>query len=117
MSQEAESAGDQVKFQIIEPPHVPSKPSSPNRLMFNSVVLLAALGGGLGLVFLFGQFNPVIHDQKTLRQVGRYPVFGSVSLVRDEKMLKKRRVDITLYAIGMLVLVVAYIGVLIDTVF
>ena len=116
MSQEAESAGDQVKFQIIEPPHVPSAPSAPNRLILNSAVLLAGLAGGLGLVFLFGQFNPVIHDQKTLRQVTGIPVFGSVSLVRSQEMIRKRKMDILIYASGMFVLVLVYVGVLIHQV-
>lgn len=117
MSQEAENAGDQVKFQIIEPPHVPSHPTFPNRLLFNTAVLIVAFGGGLGLVFLFGQFNPVVHDQKTLRQVTGYPVFGVVSLVRSDEMITKRKKDISIYATSMGILFVVYIGVLVHQVF
>jgi len=108
ISQDAETAGDQVKFQIIEPPHVPSTPSSPNRPLFNAAVLVIALGGGLGLVFLFSQFYPVVHDQKTLRELTGYPVFGSISLVRSPEMLKKRKRDITIYAANMAALTMVF---------
>ncbi len=113
MSQEAESAGDQVKFQIIEPPHVPSAPVTPNRPVFNAVVLVIALGGGLGLVFLFGQFYPVVHDQRALRELTGYPVFGSITLVRSAEMINKRKVDITIYATSMAMLSVVFVVIVI----
>ena len=116
ISQEADNAGDQFKFQIIEPPHVPTKPTSPNRPLFNAAVLIVALGGGLGLVFLFGQFYPVVHDQKTLRELTGYPVFGSISLVRSPEMLKKRKKDITIYVSNMIGLtIIFFIIVIIQT--
>lgn len=114
MSRDAENAGDQVKFQIVEPAHVPSKPSSPNRLLFNTAVLLAAVGGGFGLVFVFGQFFPVIHHHRALRDLtAGYPVFGSISMLSKPETVKKRKTDITIYAISMALLTITYLFVVI----
>ncbi len=113
ISQEAENAGDQVKFKIVEPPHVSFTPTSPNRPIFNAAVLIVALGGGLGLVFLFGQFSPVVHDQKTLRELTGYPVFGSITLVRSPEMINKRKMDITIYAASIALLSMIFIVIVI----
>lgn len=113
ISRDAESAGDQVKFNIIEPPHVPSIPSSPNRPLFNAAVLLIALGGGLGLVFLVGQFNPVVHEQRTLRELTGYPVFGSISLMRSTEMVRKRKLAITIYAASIIALTLVFVVIVV----
>lgn len=113
LSQEVEYAGDQVKFQVIEPPRVPLTPASPNRPLFNAVVLLVAIGGGLGLVFLFSQLNPVVHDQKTLRRLTKYPVFGSISIVRGPDMIKKRKADIIIYAVSITLLTLIFIAIVV----
>ena len=117
MSQEADNAGDQVKFQIVEPTHVPSVPSSPNRLLFNTAVLVAALAGGFALVFLFGQFFPVVHHQRSLRELTGFPVFGSISMVRKPEALKKRKSDIAIYVGSIAVLTLSYAVIVVVQVF
>ena len=46
ISEQAEQSSENVKFRVIEPPTVPLKPSGPNRILLNSMVLLLALGSG-----------------------------------------------------------------------
>ena len=113
MSEDADSAGDQVKFQIIEPPHVPSTPSSPPRQVFNTVVLIFSIGGAFGLVFLFSQLHPVIYDQKTLRDITGYPVFGTVSMFRNTEILQQREKDLKIYALNLGMLCFVYVVVII----
>lgn len=108
ISQEAEFAGDQVKFQIIEPPHVPSTPASPNRPFLNAVALFIGLGGSLAVVYLFGQFYPVVHDQKSLRELTGYPVFGSISMIRSPEMVQKHKMEMTIYISSMVGLTLLY---------
>lgn len=112
MSEDADSAGDQVKFQIIEPPHVPSVPSSPNRPMLSTIVLIFSIAGAFGLAFLFSQFHPVIYDQKTLREVTGYPVFGTISMFRNPEVLQQRKHDLIVYAGSLGMLCVIYVTVL-----
>ena len=60
ISESAEQSADNVKFRVIEPPIVPFKPSGPERAMLNVMVLLAALGAGIGLAVLLAQLRPTI---------------------------------------------------------
>ena len=46
ISEQAEQSADNVKFRVIEPPIVPVRPSGPDRVALNALVLLAALGAG-----------------------------------------------------------------------
>lgn len=101
MSEEAETAGDKVKFQIIEPPHVPSAPSSPKRPLFNTLALLVSIAGGFGLIFVLSQLNPVIYNQKNLGRVSGYPVYGAVSVFAIEGLLKEKKNQRKLYALYM----------------
>ena len=113
MSQDAENAGDQVKFKIVDPAHVPSKPTTPNRLIFNTAVLIVAMAGGLGLVFLYGLLFPVVHHHRSLRELTGYPVFGSISMIRKPEALKKRNKEISIYVTSFSMLILTYIVIMI----
>jgi polysaccharide chain length determinant protein (PEP-CTERM system associated) len=77
--EEAEQSTENVKFRVIEPPTLPAKPSAPDRLLMNSIVLLASLAiGALFAVFL-SQVRPTFSTLETLRQVTGVPVIGSIS--------------------------------------
>ena len=68
-----------VKFTVLEPPVVPLIPSGPERTLLSALVLLAALGAGLGFALLLQQIRPVFSTKDTLRQVTGLPVLGSVT--------------------------------------
>ncbi|MBK8184112.1 MAG: hypothetical protein IPK63_15035 [Candidatus Competibacteraceae bacterium] len=110
LSQQAEESRQDVRFQVIEPPRVPLKPSWPNRLLLMTLVLVGGLAAGIGLAFLMMQLWPTFDDRRGLRQqITDVPVFGSVSLVLSPHALRReRRMAATFASVaGLLLLVYA----------
>lgn len=81
----ANSANDQVKFSIINPPFVGPKPVGPKRERYLSVVLLFALVAAGGFAFFLQQLRPVFTDAEQLRQVTGLPILGTVTRVWARK--------------------------------
>ncbi len=112
MGASAEQTGQQVRIKIIEPPNIPAIPSSPNRLLLSTVVLLAAFGAGAGVAFLWSQFKQVFYSQSSLREVLGLPVFGTVSFFAQPQAIIKDRLSLAGYMVTGAALVLAYFGVL-----
>jgi polysaccharide chain length determinant protein (PEP-CTERM system associated) len=107
LSENVEQSRDDVRFRIIEPPVAPLKPVSPNRPIFMVIVLVGAIGAGLGLAFLLHQMNRVFVTRNALREATGLPVLGSVSLAMSTDMrVSERRSNLRLaMAAGLLVVV------------
>ena len=84
ISESAEQSADNVKFRVIEPPIVPFKPSGPERAVLNVLVLLAALGAGIGLAVLLAQLRPTISSRDVLQKVTGLPVLGTITSAMQE---------------------------------
>ena len=112
MSEQADQAGDNVKFRIVEPPQVPLLPVGPKRLLFSAAVLVLALGAGGGLAFLLSQLKPVYFDPQILRKETEIPVLGQVSRVWTSEMALKRRMAVTGFGISVALLVTVFVVVL-----
>ena len=80
IAQAADTQADKVKLQVIDPPQVSRLPVSPNRLVLLTGVLLAGLGGGLGIALLLGHFDKSFRSIDDLRGLG-LPVLGGLSMV------------------------------------
>ena len=93
LSEEVEQAGDGVRIKVIDPPHVPIQPTGPNRLMFNSVVLLISIATGIGLAFVVSQLRPVVHDTRTLGKLTGLPIYGCVSRVWTPQLFRKKQIE------------------------
>ncbi len=110
MSEQADEAGDNLKFRVVEPPSIPLLPVGPKRLLFSVAVLVMALGLGGGVAFLLSQIKPVYFDPKTLRTELEFPVLGQVSRVMTDDVRMKRRLEIggfiSVFLLLMLVFVV-----------
>ena len=113
LASRAEMAGDSIKFRVIDPPWAPYSASEPNRLLLNSVVLLAAIGGGLGLAFLISQIRPVIFDRQTLQELTGVPVWGSVSLVLSDRQLADNKRQLVMVSGMVVLLFVLYAAVMV----
>lgn len=111
LSRQAEVSSDDIKFQVIEPPTLPSQPSGPNRLLFLTVVLIAALSVGPAIAFVLHQANPVFVSVADLRKrFSDIHILGAVSKVRTVKEIASRRTEIMAFVSGLLLLVVTYGG-------
>jgi hypothetical protein len=92
-------------FRIIDPPRVPSSPKAPNRQMFNSIVLLMALGGGVGLAFVLSQIRPTFNDEHRLKEVSGVQVLGTVVMAWTDAQIARR-------TRGLIVLLISFVSLL-----
>lgn len=110
LSGEMEQNADDVKFKVIDPPFVPSKPTEPNKLMLNAAVLIVSLGLAVGVGLLIALIHPVITSRHRLAHVTGLPILGAVSLVTEVSRSKKL-MKIILVTGPLLLLLVAFLGV------
>ena len=103
---------DDVQFRIIDPPFSARTPVGPPRLIFLSVVLVAALGIGSAVAFVFNLLNPVFFTATSLTSLSGIPVLGAVQLVQDKSMRRTKRLDHVFVAGAFLVLIGVFVGAL-----
>jgi polysaccharide chain length determinant protein (PEP-CTERM system associated) len=72
---------DAVKFRVIDPPSAPRVPVAPNRPLLLTLILLAAIGGGVAAAFVRGQVQATFPTQARLEAVTGLPVLGSIGEV------------------------------------
>jgi len=113
LSYKAEQTGEDLQFRVLEPPLVPVKPSSPNRLMLDTMVLFASIAIGIGLSLLYEQIRPAFYTKRQINSTLNLPVVGVVSMFMTEQELIRRRVGIILFIVVAAVWLISYTGVLI----
>jgi polysaccharide chain length determinant protein (PEP-CTERM system associated) len=91
ISGDVEESDAAMGFRVIDPPRVPRAPSGPTAIMKVTIVLLAALGGGLGAAWLFGQMKPTINDERRLKEVSGLNVLGTVVMAWTDAQKKRRK--------------------------
>jgi polysaccharide chain length determinant protein (PEP-CTERM system associated) len=80
LGEQAEATGS-VRFEVIDPPNVPFRPASPNRVLLIAAVLFLGLVVGGGLAYLLGKIKPVFFHSQSLSEVTDLPVLGVVSMM------------------------------------
>jgi polysaccharide chain length determinant protein (PEP-CTERM system associated) len=108
LARKADTRSDTVRFRVIDPPRVPSKPSEPNRLILSSGVLLAGLLVGTAIAFLFGQLRPTFDERKLLNDLTGLPVLGSIDMVWTASQLRARQMRNLSFLASILGLVAVY---------
>ena len=103
---EASDAG--MGFRIIDAPQVPLVPSAPDRPRLMTLVLLAALGCGLGFAFLMMQLKVTFEDERRLREATGISVLGSVPMTLSDRQRKRRARGVFALALSYLSLLSAY---------
>lgn len=78
LGEEADNAGS-VRFENVQPPSAPFTPSSPNRPLLLSGVLVLALALGGGLAYFQHKVNPVVASISGLSTLTDVPILGVVS--------------------------------------
>ena len=112
MSAAIEQTGEQVKIKVIEPPVVPLSPSSPNRPMLISVVLILAIGAGVAIAFFMAQIKAVFYSQQDIHHDIGLPVIGTVSYSPLAHEISKAKVYSVLFIVASAGILVAYMSVL-----
>jgi polysaccharide chain length determinant protein (PEP-CTERM system associated) len=84
---------DAIKFSVIDPPSAPRAPAAPNRPLLLTLVLFAAIGGGIGAAFAFGQLKTTYSTASRLERASGLPVIGSITEVirASEREFRKKR--------------------------
>jgi polysaccharide chain length determinant protein (PEP-CTERM system associated) len=111
LSGEVEQNVEDVKFRVIDPPFVPLKPTEPNKLLLNAMVLLGGLGAGIGVGFLLSLLHPVFSNRRALGHATGLPVLGSVLLIQSEQAKRKALKGLLIYSAASIALLVAFVGV------
>lgn len=78
LKQEVQEEEQDLTFRVIDPPHAAMVPAGPNRRLFNSLVMVLAVGGGLGLAFVLSQRDVTFFSAAALNQAFGVPVYGTV---------------------------------------
>jgi polysaccharide chain length determinant protein (PEP-CTERM system associated) len=110
LGEDVEQTASDVTFRVIDPPFVPSKPSEPNKLLLNSMVLVFALGVGAAIALLLSLVRPVVVDQQSLVKLTGLPLLGTVSLTPSPEQRKREAWGLVLFSSLMAVLMFAYVG-------
>ena len=97
-----------AKFSVIDPPSSPKVPSTPNRPLLLTIVLLAALGGGAGAAFAMGQVQGSYATPSRLAKASGLPVLGSIHEVLTGSQRAERAKKLKLFAGGAAALVGVY---------
>ncbi|MEO1594042.1 MAG: XrtA system polysaccharide chain length determinant [Pseudomonadota bacterium] len=101
---------DDVQFRIIDPPFSAQTPVGPPRVIFLSVVLVAALGIGTVVAFAFNLLSPVFFTAASLTSLTGIPVLGAIQLVQDKRTRRAKRFERVAIAGALLVLLGVFVG-------
>lgn len=100
-------------FRVVDPPRVPSAPKWPNRRLLMSLVLVAALGGGLAVAYLVSQIRRTINDERKLREVSGLPVLGTVAMTLTDSQKGRRAQGFAALVISCVSLLSAYAAIMV----
>lgn len=78
---EVQTETDAIKVELLDPPSKPTSPSAPNRPLFLTLVLLAGIGGGIGVAFGLSQVRTSYPTAGRLERASGLPVIGSITEV------------------------------------
>lgn len=82
---------DSFKFRVIDPPSQPTLPKAPNRPLLLSVILIAAIGAGIGAAFVAAQLQRTFPTQNKLAEATGLPVLGTIHEVLTPEIRMHRR--------------------------
>jgi polysaccharide chain length determinant protein (PEP-CTERM system associated) len=111
ISDAAQKKASNIKMVIIDPPTVPRVPIGPNRVLFAVGVVLAGLGGAVGVVVGMISFDQTFHTLADLKSLG-LPVIGTVSLAAIPQTAPERARQIALLSGAFALLAATLLGVL-----
>lgn len=112
MSESVEQNTDSVKFKIVDPPQVPSKPSSPKRVLLSVVVLIGGIVVSIGIAVFLSLLRPAFTTTIKLREVTGLPVLGSVSMNWIPEVRQRKWREFVAFVAAFAMLLVVFLGVI-----
>lgn len=88
---------DNVKFRVVDPPFVPSKPSVPNKKLLNAGVMGVSVLFGICLSVLLALLMPVFYDRQSLAVTTGTQVLGQVSLHQSSGARMKHWIGVMVF--------------------
>lgn len=111
LSQGVEDNASDVTFRVIDPPFVPLKPSKPNKLLLNTLVLFGSLALGGAAALVLSLINPIVVDHRMLAVATGLPILGVVTLNKSVEEHRRDRYAAAAYAGMFLLLLGAFTAV------
>jgi polysaccharide chain length determinant protein (PEP-CTERM system associated) len=106
LSENMEKKQKGEQFQILDPANFPLKPIRPNRQMILLIGVLAGLGGGFGLAFIWDNLNTSFRRSEDLAAYVSLPLLATIpALLTRSSVLEQRRSQgvLVLASLGLLV--------------
>lgn len=92
MRGDVQTETDAIKIELLDPPSKPTSPAAPNRPLFLTLVLLAGIGGGIGVAFGLAQVRTSYATAGKLERASGLPVIGSITeVVTPERHVERRK--------------------------
>ena len=112
LSQARDDQNQAISFRVLEPPQTPQFPAAPNRLILNSLVLLAGIGAGAALgVLLTLNAGRLITSDDVATQFG-IPLIGVITALRNPLGSKRGRLSTVALTTSVGLLLLTYVGVI-----
>jgi polysaccharide chain length determinant protein (PEP-CTERM system associated) len=112
MSENVEQNTDSVKFRIVDPPQVPTKPAGPKRILLSTGVLFGGIVAGIGVAVFLSLLRPPFTTAQKLREITGLPVLGSVSMNWIPEIKEENWRKFLSFAASLATLLLVYAGVI-----
>jgi polysaccharide chain length determinant protein (PEP-CTERM system associated) len=110
MSEKVDNQAEALKFKIADAPNTPLQASSPKRKLLYSGVLAISIIISSALALLLYLIRPTFMSISQLRKLTGLPILGSISMKYRPDELIKYRNEMFKYGIGVVSLLVIYLG-------
>ena len=112
MSQAVDDQAQAFAFRVIEPPQRALSPSGPNRLLFNSLVLLAGFAGGVAVAFFLSLLSGRVSPGDDLAAEFGVPLIGVITKLRKADDRRQIQLSTAALSVSVALLLVCYVGVI-----